>query len=117
MEDSDIDAQKFLSCVARTQQRFGMRYIIDILRGANIQKIRDYKHDQLSTYGIGKELSVEEWTHLGRSLIQQGLLSQTTDTYTTLRLNALSLEILRRQRSVEKPVSGCNVQAAAPAAK
>lgn len=112
MEDRTIDAQKFLSCVSRTQQRFGMRYIIDILRGANTQKIRDYNHDQLTTYGIGRELSVEEWTHLGRSLIQQGLLSQTTDAYATLRLNALSLEILRRQRSVETPVPVERAQAA-----
>src|SRR5947209_718793 len=100
-EDRTIDAQKFLSCVARTQQRFGMRYIIDILRGANTQKIRDYNHDQLSTYGIGKEQSVDEWTHIGRALLRQGLLSQTTDSYPVLKLNELSKEILRRQRSVQ----------------
>ncbi len=105
MEDRTIDAQKFLSCVARTKERFGMRHIIDILRGANTQKIRDYGHDQLSTYGIGKDLSVEEWQHLGRSLLRQGLLSETTENYVTLRLNALSKEILRRQRdvSIEAP--------------
>ena len=103
MEDRTIDAQKFLSCVSRTQQRFGMRHIVDILRGARTQKIRDLNHDQLSTYGIGKDLSVEEWTYLGRSLLQQGLLSQTEDGYLVLRLNQLSLEILRRQRSVEIP--------------
>ncbi len=113
LEDRTIDAQKFLSCVSRTQQRFGMRHIIDILRGANTQRIRDYKHDQLSTYGIGKELSVEEWTYLGRSLIQHGLLDQTTDTYATLRLNALSMEILRKQRGVEVPVPVARTQVSA----
>jgi ATP-dependent DNA helicase RecQ len=87
--------------VARTQQRFGMRHIIEVLRGANTQKIRDYGHDQLSTYGIGKEQSVDEWMHIGRALLQQGLLSQTTDSYPVLKLNALSMEILRRQRSVQ----------------
>jgi ATP-dependent DNA helicase RecQ len=102
LEDRTIDAQKFLSCVGRTQQRFGMRHIIDILRGANTQKIRDNHHDQLSTYGIGKDRSLEEWQHLARALLQQGLLtSETTDGYPILRLNALSREILRRQRSVE----------------
>src|SRR5436305_15096506 len=100
MEERTIDAQKFLSCVARTKERFGMRYIIDILRGANTQKIRDYGHDQLSTYGIGKDLSVEAWQHLGRSLLRQGLLSETTERYVTLRLNALSKEILRKQRAI-----------------
>ncbi len=101
LEDRTVEAQKFLSCVARTQQRFGMRHIIDVLRGAHTQRIRDYRHDQLSTYGIGKDLSVDTWTYLGRALIQQGLLTQTTDTYSILRLNELSLEILRKQRRVE----------------
>src|SRR2546421_572271 len=52
---------------------------------------------------IGKDLSVDEWTYLGRSLLQQGLLSQTDDGYPVLKLNKLSVEILRRQRSVEIP--------------
>ncbi|HEU5228462.1 MAG TPA: DNA helicase RecQ [Ktedonobacteraceae bacterium] len=103
MEDRTIDAQKFLSCVARVKERFGMRHIIDILRGANTQKIRDYQHGQLSTYGIGKEYSVDEWQQFGRALVQQGLLSVSTDGLSVLRLNALSWEILRRQRSVQMP--------------
>lgn len=103
LEDRTIDAQKFLSCVARTQERFGMRYIIDVLRGANTQKIRDYSHDQLSTYGIGGEQSVEEWQHLARSLLQQGLVSEDSDGYHTLQLNARSREILRKQRAVQVP--------------
>ncbi|HEY4034271.1 MAG TPA: DNA helicase RecQ, partial [Ktedonobacteraceae bacterium] len=103
MEDRTIEAQKFVSCVSRTQQRFGMRHIVDILRGANTQKIRDLNHDQLTTYGIGKDLSVDAWMHFGRSLLQQGLLSQTDDGYPVLKLNQLSREILRRQRNVEVP--------------
>jgi ATP-dependent DNA helicase RecQ len=101
LEDRTIDAQKFLSCVARTKERFGMGYIIEVLRGANTKKIRDYSHDQLSTYGIGRDLSVEEWQHLGRSLLRQGLLSEATETgYSILRLNALSRDILRKQHDV-----------------
>ncbi len=100
LQDRTIDAQKFLSCVGRTKERFGMRYIIDVLRGANTQKIRDYGHDQLSTYGIGRDLSVEEWQHLGRSLVRQGLVSENTDGFSILSLNALSREILRKQREV-----------------
>lgn len=101
LEDRTIDAQKFLSCVARTKERFGMGYIIEVLRGANTKKIRDYGHDQLSTYGIGRDLSLEEWQHLGRSLLRQGLLSEATETgYAILRLNTLSREILRKQRDV-----------------
>ncbi|MBV9616168.1 MAG: DNA helicase RecQ, partial [Ktedonobacteraceae bacterium] len=66
IQDCTIEAQKFLSCVARTGERFGMRYIIEVLRGANTQKIRDFGHDQLSTYGIGRDLSMDEWLYLGR---------------------------------------------------
>ncbi|HEY4387216.1 MAG TPA: DNA helicase RecQ, partial [Ktedonobacteraceae bacterium] len=105
IEDRTIDAQKFLSCVSRTHQRFGMRYIIDILRGANTQKIRSLNHDQLSTYGIGKDLSVDEWQQLGRALLHQGLLNETTDGFPILQLNKLSLEILRRERQVEIAIS------------
>ena len=101
MEDRTDDARKFLMCVYRTQQRFGMRHIIDILRGANTQRIRDLGHDQLPTYGIGKNLSVDEWVRLGRALLHQGLVSETTDGYPVLRLNTLSREILRKQREVQ----------------
>jgi ATP-dependent DNA helicase RecQ len=110
MEDRTIDAQKFLSCVSRTQQRFGMRYIVDILRGAKTRKIFEQNHDQLTTYGIGKDLSVDSWMYLGRSLLQQGLLTQTEDGYPVLKLNKLSLETLRRQRSVEIPAMPVNRQ-------
>ncbi len=106
LEDRTIDAQKFLSCVSRTQQRFGMRHIVDILRGANTQKIRAQNHDQLTTYGIGKDVSTNEWMRLARALIQQGLLVEASnDGYPILKLNRLSVEILRRQRSVEIPAA------------
>jgi ATP-dependent DNA helicase RecQ len=103
MEDRTPDAQKFLLCVYKTQQRFGMRHIVDILRGANTQKIRDLGHTHLTTYGIGKYLSVDEWVHLGRALIQQGLLNETNDGYPVLKLNRLSMEVLRKQRNIEIP--------------
>ncbi len=105
LEDRSIDAQKFLSCVGRTRERFGMRYIIDVLRGANTQKIRDNRHDQLSTYGIGKERSADDWQQLGRVLLQQGLLSESSDGYSILKLNAHSWEIMRGQRQFELPVA------------
>ncbi len=102
LEDRTIDAQKFLSCVSRTQQRFGMRHIVDILRGANTQRIRSLNHDQLTTYGIGKDYSAEEWMRFGRAMLQQELLKEENiDGYPILRLNKLSMEILRKQRSVE----------------
>jgi ATP-dependent DNA helicase RecQ len=101
LEDRTADARKFLACIVRTHERFGMRHIVDVLRGANTQRIRDNRHDQLSTYGIGKDLSEDAWLYLGRALLQQDLVSQSTDGYPILRLNMLSWEILRKQRSVQ----------------
>jgi ATP-dependent DNA helicase RecQ len=72
VEDWTIEAQKFLSCVARCQERFGMTHIIDVLRGSKKQKVIDQRHHQLSTYGIGKDRSVEEWRMLGRSYCTSG---------------------------------------------
>lgn len=77
-----------------------MTYIIDVLRGSKEKRILTNRHDQLSTYGIGKDHPVEDWRTLGRSLLHQGLLEETTDGYAVLKLNALSWEVLRKQRSV-----------------
>lgn len=101
LADWTIEAQKFLSCVARCRERFGMGHIIDVLRGSRKQRIIDLGHDQLSTYGIGKDRSVDEWRLLGRSLLHQRLLSETTDGYPVLKLNEASWQILRRQVSVQ----------------
>ncbi|MDJ0674579.1 MAG: DNA helicase RecQ [Calothrix sp. MO_167.B42] len=100
VEDWSIEAMKFLSCVARCKERFGMSHIIDILRGSKNKKVTQYKHNELSTYGIGKDRTVDEWRMLGRSLLHQGLLEQTHDGYSVLKLNALSWEVMRRQRTV-----------------
>ncbi|MBD2197183.1 MULTISPECIES: DNA helicase RecQ [Calothrix] len=104
MQDWTIEAMKFLSCVARCKERFGMLHIIDVLRGGKSQKIIQNEHDKLSTYGIGKDRTVDEWRILGRSLLHQGLLEQTTDGYSVLKLNALSWEVMRRQRTVSLAV-------------
>lgn len=100
LQDWTIEAQKFLSCVARCKERYGMTYVIDVLRGSKDKRILNNRHDQLSTYGIGKDHTAEEWRTLGRSLLHQGLVDETTDGYAVLKLNALSWEVLRKQRSV-----------------
>ncbi|MBD2180953.1 DNA helicase RecQ [Aerosakkonema funiforme] len=100
VEDWTIEAMKFLSCVARCKEKFGMNYIIDVLRGSRSQKVLQNKHNELSTYGIGKDRTADEWKMLARSLLHQGLLDQTTDGYAVLKLNLLSWEVMRRQRPV-----------------
>jgi ATP-dependent DNA helicase RecQ len=98
--DWSIEAQKFLSCVHRCNQRFGTKYIIDVLRGSKDKRVLANRHDQLSTYGIGKDRTGDEWKVLSRALLHQGLLSETTDGYSVLQLNALSKEVLLKQRVV-----------------
>ncbi|MDY6804605.1 MAG: DNA helicase RecQ [Cyanobacteriota bacterium] len=101
VEDWTIEAMKFLSCVARTKERFGMTHIIDVLRGSKGQKVLDKGHDKLSTYGIGKDKSKEEWKMLSRSLVHQGLLDETNDGYSVLTLNKRSWEVMKRKRKVK----------------
>lgn len=101
IEDLTVEAQKFLSCVARCQERFGMGHIIDVLRGSKNQKIKSKGHDQLSTYGIGRDRSTDDWRNIGRSLLHQGLLTETTDGYPVLKLNSISWEVMKGQRPVQ----------------
>ncbi|MFZ0547017.1 MAG: DNA helicase RecQ [Candidatus Promineifilaceae bacterium] len=76
LTDLTVPAQKFLSCVKRTGEIFGMSHIIDVLRGSQNQKVLGRGHDKLSTYNIGSEFSKKEWQYLARQFIQQDLLIQ-----------------------------------------
>jgi len=105
IEDWTIEAQKFLSCVYRCDQRFGMNHIIDVLRGSRKKRILELKHDQLSTHNIGANHTVDEWRMLCRALIHQGLLDETTDGYSVLKLNKKSNQVLKKLVSVEIPVA------------
>ena len=109
VEDWTIEAQKFLSCVTRCSEKvgtnyigkFGINHIIDVLRGSKNQKVLHYQHDKLSTYGIGKDRSADEWKMLARSLLHQGLLDEKTDGFPILQVNDRSWEVMKRQRTVE----------------
>lgn len=101
--DWSLEAQQFLSCVARLAQRgerFGAAHLIDILRGARTQKILGRNHETLSVYGIGKQRSVEQWRVLVRALLHQGLMAETQDGYHLLSLNAASRQVLLKERNV-----------------
>ena len=105
IEDWTIEAQKFLSCVARCNEKFGTIHIIDVLRGSKKQKVFQYAHHKLSTYGIGKDKTIAQWKLLARSLLNQNLVSETSDGYRVLKLNKASWEILRKQRQVHIAVN------------
>ena len=74
--DLTIPAQKFLSCVLRTEELFGEAYIIDVLRESKRKKILDNRHDKLSTYGIGMEYSKTQWRYLSHQFLQHQLLAR-----------------------------------------
>ncbi len=105
VEDWTIEAQKFLSCVYRCDQRFGMNHVIDVLRGSRKKRVVELNHDQLSTHGIGAERSIDEWRLLCRALIHQGYLDETTDGYSVLKLNASSNQVLKKLVTVEISVA------------
>ncbi|MES2961655.1 MAG: DNA helicase RecQ [Pseudomonadota bacterium] len=72
--DATIAAQKAISCVHRTGQRFGVAYLIDVLLGGDDQRIKNFQHDQLSVFGVGKEFSKVEWQSIFRQLAAMNLL-------------------------------------------
>ena len=97
-ENWTIEAQKFLSCVYRCGERFGASHIISVLRGSRRDRILQLGHDRLSTYGIGKDRTPTEWQLLARSLLHEGLVTETQDGYPVLKLNPESWTILRKER-------------------
>jgi len=88
-------AQKALSCVYRVEQKFGLGYVIDVLRGANTIRIRENQHDQQSTFGLGKDKSVEYWLSILRQLIHHGLLHQDITQSSSLRLTEAARPVLK----------------------
>ncbi|WP_241972537.1 DNA helicase RecQ [Aliidiomarina haloalkalitolerans] len=93
--DGTIDAQKALSCVYRTGQQFGINHVVEVLRGAQTQKLKQLGHDQLSTFGIGQDHSAEYWVSILRQLIHRGLLVQDIRRHSALVLTEEARPILR----------------------
>jgi ATP-dependent DNA helicase RecQ len=98
--DATITAQKILSCVARAGERFGAEHIVDVLLGANTERVRRWRHAELSTYGLMKGTDRKTLTNMLYQLIDDGLLERTADERPVLRLNAASREVLRGKRIV-----------------
>ncbi len=109
--DGTLVAQKFLSCLYRIRQasRFGtgQNHVIDVLLGADTEKIRRWGHDQLTTYGIGKEIARNEWAAVGRELIRFGHVGVSAGEYATLELTDEGLAILKARSPVmlTKPIA------------
>ncbi len=93
--DATVAAQKLLSCVYRTGQRFGSAHVLDVLMGKETDKIRQHRHDQLSTFGIGAELNQQQWRSVVRQLLVQGYLYADAERYGALTLTSQSRSLLR----------------------
>ncbi len=102
MFDGTLAAQKALSCAWRTGQRFGAAHLTDILIGADTDRMRDLGHNNVSTYGIGKEYGRTTWRHIFRQLVVQGLLVPDLEGHGSLRLGdeQLCRAVLRGEKEV-----------------
>lgn len=99
-KDITIAAQKFLSCVKRTGERFAATHITHVLLGIDNEKVLKYQHQELSTFGIGKEYTRKQWLHIAQQLIQKGFLDLSNDLYRVLRLTPKGIEVLRSREPI-----------------
>ena len=99
--DGTEAARKVLSCVYRVRQSFGMKHVVDVLRGADNERIRKFGHECLTTYGIGMEHSHAEWMSITRQLIHRGFLHQDIAAFSVLKLTPEAAKLLRGEESVE----------------
>ena len=99
--DATEDAQKALSCVYRVGQRFGMKHIVEVLRGADTERLRRLGHTRLSTWGIGAHHSEQVWISILRQLVHHGYLEQDIANWSVLRLTDQARPLLRGEQRLE----------------
>ncbi|HZX72410.1 MAG TPA: RQC domain-containing protein, partial [Rhodanobacter sp.] len=99
--DATVPAQKALSAVYRTGQRFGSGQVIDVLRGEETARVLSLDHHRLSTFGIGAEMDEKQWRSVFRQLLAAGLLEADAEGYGTLRLTAASRAVLSGGQGVK----------------
>jgi ATP-dependent DNA helicase RecQ len=100
VRDGKILAQKLLSCVYRTGQRFGAMHVFDVLVGRLTEKVQQFGHDKLSVFGVGRELNEKQWRVVLRQLIAMGHLRADNEAYGALKLSASARGVLRGETEV-----------------
>jgi ATP-dependent DNA helicase RecQ len=98
--DATVTAQKILSCVARVGEGFGAEHIVDVLLGAKTERVRRWRHEELTTYGLMKSTDRKALANMLYQLLDDGLLDRTADERPVLRLNETSWAVLRGTREV-----------------
>ncbi len=99
--DGTIAAQKAISCVYRTEQRFGVGYLVDVLLGNIDQRIKNFGHDQISTFGIGQEFSKVQWNSIFRQLVAMNFLRVDMENYGALKITDVGKDFLRNKEKVQ----------------
>lgn len=100
LTDGKIPAQMALSCVYRTGQRFGVKYLVDVLLGNSTEQMQRFEHQHVSTFGIGGLYSQQQWQSIYRQLVAANLLTVDMSGFGSLRLTEDSLPILRGERGI-----------------
>lgn len=98
--DATEEAQKFLSCVYRLRQNYGLTHTIDVLRGSTADKIKQFGHERLSTFGIGKDKSVHYWKHLAWQLIHKDYCFQDVNHFNVLKLTQKAIPLLKGEEKI-----------------
>ncbi|CCH49587.1 DNA helicase RecQ [Pseudodesulfovibrio piezophilus] len=98
--DGTVAAQKALSNIYRTEQRFGVNYLTQVLVGKTTDQIQRFGHDHISTFGIGTELDQNQWKSVYRQLLASGLVSVDTERFNALTLNARSWPVLKGEKEI-----------------
>lgn len=99
--DGTVSAQKALSCMYRTEQRFGAEYVIDVLLGKDDDRIRSFGHDKLSVYGIGTEHTKQEWKSIIRQLLARGFIFADADFYGALKITQEGADFLKNKETIQ----------------
>lgn len=98
--DGTVPAQQALSCIYRTGQRFGVNYLIDVLRGKSDERIRQFGHDKQSTFGIGKALEEKQWRSVFRQLVVRALVEVDFEGHGSLKLTEACRAVLRGEQTL-----------------
>src|SRR5690606_19667996 len=98
--DGTVAAQKVMSCIVRTGQKFGQSHVVDVLLGKDTDKVQRFRHDRLPTFGVGQELSSTEWRSVIRQLVAADYLRVDVDGYGSLKLNPSSGPVLKGEAPV-----------------
>jgi ATP-dependent DNA helicase RecQ len=102
--DGTVHAQKFLSCIYRIYEKqgfgFGLNHVVDVLAGAQTEAIRQRGHNELSTYGVGKDVKRTAWLAIGRELLRLGLIAAAPGKFATLQLTEAGRAVLRERKPI-----------------